>query len=211
MFMFASAQAGSIGLGVSGNIASVSADGTESEGTSGSETDVSVMSATAGNNFMFGSVYAEYGFGEGGVTIGIDYVPGAADINSKTLSRTDATENSAAPAQDTGTLKANAEISEHTTYYVELGSTFYGKLGYAEVDIDVKQSNDSGYGTYPDKTLDAWTYAVGYKGDWGENGVFKFEGFYTDYDSYSATSTTSNTVTANLDVVGAKLAVGVKF
>ena len=33
----------------------------------------------------------------------------------------------------------------------------------------------------------------------------------TDYDSYSATSTTSNTLTADLDVVGAKLALGFKF
>ncbi len=45
----------------------------------------------------------------------------------------------------------------------------------------------------------------------GENGVIKVEGFYSNYDSYSATSTTSNTVKANLDVVGAKLMIGVKF
>ena len=200
MFLVASAQAGSIGIGVSGNIAGVSADGTETEGTSGSETETN-QSATAGNTFMFGSVYAEYGFGEGGVTIGIDIVPGAADINNKTLSRTDASQDGYV-AQDTGTVKANAEISDHTTYYVEVGKSFYGKLGYSEVDINVKQTNDSGYGTYPDKTLDAWTYALGYKGSWGENGVFKFEGFMTDYDSFSATSTTSNTVKADLDVVG---------
>ena len=62
-----------------------------------------------------------------------------------------------------------------------------------------------------EKTLDAWTYALGYKTGFGENGVIKVEGFYSDYDSYSATSTTSNTVKANLDVVGAKLSIGIKF
>ena len=45
----------------------------------------------------------------------------------------------------------------------------------------------------------------------GENGVIKVERFMTDYDSYSATSTTSNTVSADLDVVGAKFMIGYKF
>ncbi len=66
VFLFTSVQAGSFGLGVSGNVASVSADGTETEGTSGTETETATdNSATAGNSFMFGSVYAEYAFGDG--------------------------------------------------------------------------------------------------------------------------------------------------
>ena len=163
---------------------------------------------------MFGSVYAEYSFGDGeNFVLGIEHVPFSADINSKTLTRTDASQG-AYIAQDTGTLKANAEISDHTTYYVELGqgaSGLYGKLGWSSVDIKVKQNNASGYGTYPDKTLDAVTYGIGYKTGFAANGVIKVEGFYSDYDSYSATSTTSNTVKADLDVVGAKLSIGFKF
>ena len=216
VFLFTSVQAGSFGLGVSGNIASVNADGTETPGASGSETDVSVMTATAGNNFMFGSVYAEYAFGDGeNFVFGIEHVPFSGDINSKTLTRTDASRDADVTGEaDTGTLKANAAIDNHTTYYVEVGAGgtgLYGKVGFAQVDIDVTQTNASGYGTYPDKTLDAWTYALGYKSGFGEKGVVKIEGFMTDYDSYSATSTTSNTLKANLDVVGAKLSLGVKF
>ena len=214
VFLITSAQAGSFGLGVSGNVASVSADGTESEGTSGTETENSVRSATAGNEIVFASVYAEYAFGDGeNFVFGVEHIPYSADINSKTLSRTDASQG-AYTAEDTGTVKANAEIDNHTTYYAELGqgpTGLYGKLGFAQVDIDVQQNNASGYGTYPDKTLDAWTYALGYKTGFGANGVVKVEGFYSDYDSYSATSTTSNTVKADLDVVGAKLMIGVKF
>ena len=212
VFLFTSVQAGSFGLGVSGNVASVSADGTESE-ASNTGTENSVMTATAGNNFMFGSVYAEYALGDGeNFVFGIEHVPFSGDINSKTLSRTDASYND--DSTDTGTLKANAAIDNHTTYYVELGAGgtgLYGKVGFAQVDIDVTQTNASGYGTYPDKTLDAWTYALGYKSGFGEKGVVKIEGFMTDYDSYSATSTTSNTLKADLDVVGAKLSLGVKF
>jgi len=213
VFLFTSVQAGSFGLGVSGNVASVSADGTESE-ASNTGTENSVMTATAGNNFMFGSVYAEYALGDGeNFVFGIEHVPFSGDINSKTLSRTDASIDTYV-AQDTGTVKANAAIDNHTTYYVEVGqgsTGLYGKVGFTQVDIDVTQTNASGYGTYPDKTLDAWTYALGYKAGFGDKGVVKVEGFITDYDSYAATSTTSNTLKANLDVVGAKLSLGVKF
>ena len=212
--LITSAQAGSFGLGGAASIASISANGTETEGTSGSETENSVMTATAGNEVAFASIYAEYAFGDGeNFVLGVEHIPGSADINSETLSRTDASQGSYT-AVDTGTLKANAEISKHTTYYVELGqgaTGMYGKIGFAQVDIDVKQNNAAGYGTYPDKTLDAVTYALGYKAGFGESGVIKIEGFMTDYDSYSATSTTSNTVAANLDVVGAKLSIGLRF
>ena len=219
-FMFTSVQAGSFGLGVTGNIASVTADGSETLTNSNTgATDRSVTSATAGNEFMYGSIYAEYGFGDSEMfTFGIAHVPYSADINSKTLSRVDesvTTAGSIYTAVQGGTMKANAEIDNHTTYYMELGAPggtgLYGKLGFAQVDIDVKQTNSSGYGTYPDKTLDAWTYGLGYKGEFGEKGVYKVEGFMTDYDSYKATSTSSNTVSANLDLVGAQFAVGFKF
>ena len=206
------AQAGSFGLGVSGAIASVSADGTETT-VGGNTGDNSVQSATAGNSFAFGSVFAEYNFGDNErFTLGVDYIPGEADINSKTLSRTDA---GAAPyvAQQSGTVKANATITDHYTIYGELkiAGGVYAKYGFSQVDIDVKQTNSADYGTYPDKTLDAHTYGIGYKGEFGSNGFYKVEGFYSDYDNYSATSTSSNTVAANLDVTGAKLSLGYKF
>ena len=131
-----------------------------------------------------------YSFGDSErLTLGIEHIPGTAEINRKTLSRTDASSGDYV-AQDTGTLKANAEISGHTTFYAELGIAhgIYGKVGIASVDINVKQTNAASYGTYPDKTLDAVTLGIGYKGVlFGEHGIFKVEGFVTDYDSYKAT------------------------
>ena len=210
--------AGSFGVGVSGNMASVSASGAETAGdAAGGETENSVLKTTAGNQFGFGSVFAEYNFGDSErFTLGVDYIPGSADINSSTLSRTDSSaESSTYTAQQSGTVKANASIEDHVTYYAELGivNGIYVKAGFAQVDIDVKQTNAAAYGTYPDKTLDAITYGIGYKGGFGNNGFFKVEGFVYDYDSYSATSNSANKnkVTANLDVTGAKLAIGYKF
>ena len=213
------AFAGSFGMGVAGTMASVSADGSESE-TANTGTEQSVQDATAGNDFIMGSVYAEYSFGDSEVfTFGIDYIPGSADVNRKTLSRTDTTADENEGQQQDGKRTANAEIDNHITYYVELGKMngVYGKVGFAQVDVKTKdtETHAGTSGLYPDKTLDAMTYGLGYKGEFGDRGVFKIEGFYTDYDSYSSSSSSSKTskktVKADLDVVGASLRLGLKF
>ena len=213
------AFAGSFGMGVAGTMASVSAEGSESEDTN-TGTDQSVRDATAGNEFVLGSVYAEYSFGDSEVfTFGVDYIPGSADVNRKTLERTDTTADGNESQQQDGKRTANAELSDHITYYAELGKMngIYGKVGFAQVDVETKdtETHAGTSGLYPDKTLDAWTYGLGYKGEFGERGVFKIEGFMTDYDSYSATNnsgkTSTKTVKADLDVVGASLRLGMKF
>ena len=213
------AFAGSFGMGVAGTMASVSADGSESE-TANTGTEQSVQDATAGNDFVMGSVYAEYSFGDTEVfTFGVDYIPGTADVNRTTLSRTDTTADANEGQQQDGKRTANAELSDHITYYAELGKMngIYGKVGFAQVDVKTKdtETHAGTSGLYPDKTLDAWTYGLGYKGEFGDRGVFKIEGFMTDYDSYSATNnsgkTSTKTVKADLDVVGASLRLGMKF
>ena len=213
------AFAGSFGMGVAGTMASVSAEGSESEDAN-TGTDQSVRDATAGNEFVLGSVYAEYSFGDSEVfTFGVDYIPGSADVNRKTLERTDTTADGNESQQQDGKRTANAELSDHITYYAELGKMngIYGKVGFAQVDVETKdtETHAGTSGLYPDKTLDAWTYALGYKGECGERGIFKIEGFFTDYDGYSATNnsgkTSTKTVKADLDVVGASLRVGIKF
>ena len=213
------AFAGSFGMGVAGTMASVSAEGSETEDTN-TGTEQSVRDATAGNEFILGSVYAEYSFGDAEVfTFGVDYIPGSADVNRKTLERTDTTADNNEGQQQDGKRTANAELSDHITYYAELGKMngIYGKVGFAQVDVETKdtETHVGTSGLYPNKTLDAWTYALGYKGEWGERGVFKIEGFMTDYDGYKATNnsgkTSTKTVTADLDVVGASLRIGLKF
>ena len=105
------AYAGSFGIGVSGNIASVSADGTESTppATGSEATDTSVKTATAGNDFAFGSIFAEYNFGYSErFTLGVDWIPVTADVNSKNISRTDADGGSGETNLQGGTRTANA-------------------------------------------------------------------------------------------------------
>jgi len=209
------ANAGSFGVGVAGHVAGISADGNETE-TANVGTENSVRSATAGNTVMFGSVFAEYSFGDSErFTLGVDYIPGNADVNSKNISRTDTTADAKEVQQQDGTRTANAEISDHITYYAELAivNGVYAKYGFSQVDIKTKdtETHVGTSGLYPDKTLDAHTFGLGYKGTFGTNGYYKVEGYYTDYDKFKATSTTDKTVTANLDVVGAALRLGYKF
>ena len=212
MFLFSAAQAGSFGMGVTGGLGMIGASGSETNSESGSETEKN-EEASVSNAIGFSEFYAEYSFGDSErITLGFAIVPGSHDISSRTLKRTDV-EGTDPAENDTGTLEVNGEISDHHTFYAEvlLGGGVYVKGALSSVDINVNQTNSTGYGTYPNKELDAITYALGYKGEMGERGVYKIEGFTTDYDTYSASSTTTNSVSADLDVRGAKLSLGFKF
>jgi len=206
--------AGSFGVGVGGHMASVSASGSETE-TANSGTENSVQSASAGNSFGFASIFADYNFGSAEqFTLGVEYIPGEADISNKTISRTTVTADAGEANQQDGTYSANAEIKDHTTYYGEfvMGAGIYAKVGFAQVDIDTKEAFSAGTnGSYGTTKLDAWTYGIGQKGSFGNNGFYKVEGYMTNYDTFKSTSGTGNTITADLDVVGAALKLGYKF
>ena len=216
-----SAFAGSFGIGIAGHAASVSASGTETPGGVNTGTEASVTSATAGNDFMMGSIFAEYNFGESErFTLGVESIPGEANINSKNLTRTDA---ASGDSNDTaGTRTPNAMLSDHITYYGEFVITngIYAKYGFTQVDIQTRETNTLGTSTsYGDVTIDAYTLGIGQKGTFGSNGFYKVEGYMTDYDDVNIQGTgasttgasTSAKVNASLDVVGAALKVGIKF
>ena len=221
-FVTTNSFAGSFGVGVAGHMVGISADGTETPGGTETGTENSVRSATAGNTVGFGSLFAEYNFGDDErFTLGVDYIPGTASVNSKSLTRTDGASGDS--NNTAGTKTANAELSDHYTYYGEFVVTngLYIKAGFSQVEVTTQDTTTSSGtdGAYGDKTLDAWTYGIGHKGNFGERGFYKLEGYMTDYDSFNATQTgasttgasTNSTVTANLDVVGAALRVGMKF
>ena len=169
MFLFSAAQAGSFGLGVTGGLGMIGANGSETNSESGSETEKN-EDASVSNAIGFSEFYAEYSFGDSErLTLGFAIVPGSHDISSRTLKRTDT--DGADPAEnDNGSLEVNGEISDHHTFYAEvlLGGGVYVKGALSSVDINVNQTNSSGYGTYPNKELDAITYALGYKGEMGK-------------------------------------------
>ena len=209
-------SADGIGIGVALSGARISASGTEVE--TGSQT-AETNAAAVKNNTAIGSIFAEYT--KGWLTVGLDYVPVDADVSDKTKTRNDTeTSTTASQTAETSTARtqsAQAQISDHLTAYVEVGSAAYLKAGYVQVTVDTQESLGTG-STYGNADLDGVLLGVGYKGDWGSNGFYKLEGTYTNYDSLSITSgvartgvTTNNKITADLDVSQIKLGVGVRF
>ena len=202
--------AGQFGLGVAGSFAAISADGTETDkdGTA----DTSVRKATAGNSAIVPSLFAEYSL-DNGFTLGADFVMGSANVNSKKLTRTD---DSAESAQD-GDRTAQAEIDEVVTFYVELPlhAGLYVKGGITQMSVNTLESDTvTTAGTYKNENVDGVVYGLGYKNTFGNNGFYKVEGTHTAMDSMTFNSSTTdkgNRVKADLDVTKATFAIGVNF
>ena len=214
--------AGSIGLGVSGAFMNVEADGKETSGTTGSETDSSVNTAAVDNDVFIGSIYAEY-ITDGGYAFGIEHIPASADVSDKVRTRTD-TETSVTgdvtTNSDTRQFKAQAEIDDYFNYYVEVplfGENFFAKLGYAQVDVNTTETASSNGGNYGNATLDGFNYGIGVKSKPTDNTRLKFAYEITDFESLSLTSTgnsvasETNKISADLDTWALKVSFGYEF
>ena len=199
------------GVGVALSGAKIEASGTETEG---GETN----SGKADNFLPIGSVFAEYT--KGLFTIGIDYIPFDADISDATKTRTDTETSVTSTATTTSTARtqsAQAEITDHTTAYIEVGNNLYLKAGYVQVTVNTKESLGTG-SSYGNADLNGTLVGAGFRGG-GDSGLYyKLEGTYTDYDTLNLTSTvartgvtTNNKISADLDVTQVKLGLGYRF
>ena len=212
MLSSTAAYAGQWGVGVSGSIAAIAADGQESE-TGNTGTENSVRSSTASNNAIIASIFAEY-TADSGMTLGIDYIPGSADVSSKSIKRTDVTADADEAAQDDGDRTAQAEVDNHMTIYAEipLHNGLFLKGGYVEMDVTGTESSTitttSSYGT---TTADGYVYGLGYRDAFGENGFYRVEATHTAFDSITINSSGDHSITADLDVTQAKFSVGYNF
>ena len=214
LFISSAALAGQYGVGVTGSFATATADGTESN--KNGDADTSNRSATASNNVIIPSLFAEYTM-DNGLTLGYDYTIGSADVNSKRLTRTD---DSTEAAQD-GDTTAQAEIENVMAVYAEipLHAGLYAKGGYIQMDVNTTETSTvATRATYGNETVNGVMYGFGYKNSFGTNGFYKVEGTYTDMDSmtFNDSNTTAgvpggNRITADLDVTKATFAIGYNF
>ena len=78
-----SAEIMGLNVGITGSILDIDADGTET-----TKTSVQVNSGSANNTVGIASVFVEKKFSN--FVLGLDIIPGSADIDSSTRSRTDA-------------------------------------------------------------------------------------------------------------------------
>ena len=211
LFLFASANAIEFGVGLSGALATVNAQGSESESTN-TGAEASIRNTEVDNAFTgIGSVFAEVILGNG-LTVGVEMVPMSADVSDATHKRTDVAIATAGEGT-VGTIvrEAKAEVENFTTLYTEIPVYgMYLKAGLSQIDVNVNETAQTNGGSYANKTLDGITYGIGIKGEW--MGFYtKLGGERTDFDTYKATSGTTNTLTADLDVTQFKFSIGKAF
>lgn len=195
-------------VGITGSMAMIDASGTELEG---GETSSGDASNTAG----VGSIFVEYNNILGtALSLGIDHIPGSADVSSSVKSRADANGEG-----DSGTNKAQAEVSDHTTVYLTygFGNGAYAKLGYVEADLNTLETLSTG-SKYGNVTIDGIEAGLGVEFDVYAGSVGRFELTHIAYDDISVRSsvaresvTPNNLIEADLDVTRFSASLGYKF
>mgnify|MGYP001179865142 CR=1 FL=1 len=224
MFAFATsiANAGSFNVGVTGALAKVSASGTETTGAGASGAANTNSASVENDNVPIGSVFAEYQSDFYGLTLGVEHIPGRADVSESVKQRSDI---EASVTGDTTTntgaraFKANAEVENYNLIYVEL--PIYNQLfvgaGLSEIDVNTTEVASSNGGSYGNKTLDGEMYRIGVKGAIGDNAGYKLFYEANDFDTLKLTSTgnsvaaETNSISADLDVDMLKFALSYNF
>ena len=215
------AKAEGFAVGATGAYTMIEASGTESDAAN-TGTESSVRTKSVDNNAFTGSLFAEYSlanvsYADSGITFGVRYTPGSADVSDKVFSRTDTiTKDAAVSASGSSTYKAQAEVENYINYYLDipLYKSMYVKAGWAQIDVNTKENNTTNdskaQGTYGNATLDGINYGIGVKGENG-NIIWKLAYEATNFDTLNLTSTTSNKINADLDTSEVNLSVGYKF
>jgi len=218
MFLSTNTFAGSFGVGASGSMAIIEAEGSETEGTAAEVNN----KANVSNRAMIGSFFAEYTFdGMGGMTIGIDTIPGSADVSSSALKRNDLETSKTGTVATTANSvdrTAQAEVENVMTFYAELPvhAGVYLKAGYTQMDVNTTEVLETGL-SYGNTDVNGTMLGVGFKSDIGSSAFYKVEGSYTAFDSLSlneagqSANSAQNTVTADLDVTKLTFGLGFKF
>ena len=205
--------AGSFGIGASGSLALVGASGTETTtaGTVGGGTadkhDKSVDELGG-----IGAVFVDYQF-DNRIAIGISHVPGSAEVSGSKHERSETAQGvSGTDASGDVTRKADAEVENFNTIYVEypIGGTGFIKAGFSQIDVNTLENTVTDSGTYGNDTVDGYTIGLGGRSEFA--GLFtSYAVEYTDFSSLDLTSTTGNSISADIDVLEVKISVGKRF
>ena len=132
------------GLGVM--YGQLSTSGTETEGTAA---DTSVRSKDFDEQFFGADVFVEF-VHDSGITLGVSYVPMDFELGSGSRTDTAVAAASGGAENDTGTRKAQADVTDLMGIYTNIpvgSSGFYGLLGASMATITTSETlNESSYG-----------------------------------------------------------------
>ena len=217
-FFTSLAMAGSFGFGLQGTYINVSATGSEKEGTGDGETSAEVKE---NNTTATAAFFAEYSIGDDdrhGFTLGMSFSPTSATIGAK--SRTDTQSDATESSDDSGTYKAKATVSKHTTLYIEptlMWDTFgiFLKAGVARVNVNSEEEIEFGTdsSSYGDKAVTGYLFGAGITKRFDSGLFYKLEAVRTVYDEVSMESQSGNrnTIKATPKTLGANILFGYRF
>ena len=209
MFAFTS-NAAEFRVGASAGFAQLEASGTETLKDSAATTTLTEQA-----NAIIPSLFVELSR-DSGIGLGIDYVPGSADLAGSNRSRTlDGNDG-----QDSGTQTANAEVDGVTTFYLikMFDSGLFVKAGISQADINTTETLASG-SSYGNKSVDGSHFGAGVEKS-NDSGVFFRAGVeHTNFDTITLTgdqvgvaaSGSFNTISADVDITAAKFSIGKRF
>ena len=200
-FLFASAAAhAEKRIGISGAFTSLSTEGTETTKSS-NETNT----GSKDEDVVVPSVFIEIA-PEGTLALGLEIVPGEAELGSGTGSDDD--------AETSGANKASAELSSHITAYVliPVRETLYIKTGIARASVDTTEVLATGT-TYGDQTVNGFLIGAGINRDMSNGMFMRAEATFTDYEDVSLvgsadSDSVSNKVDADVDAKAFRISIG---
>jgi hypothetical protein len=205
ILMVLPSNAKEIRIGVAAGLTNVDASGTETMKDSakknkGSSDDDTVIPS------LFVEIANDSGFG-----LGLEIVPGTADIGSK--SRADDDEETASGN------KASAEIDGLTSIYAikTFDSGFFVKAGMTQTDVITKETLNTGT-SYGNQTVDGVLLGIGFHKT-RDNGIFfRASAEFTDYEEVTligseagADTASFNRISADVDTTAIKFSVGKAF
>ena len=194
-------------MGLTGMYLDVEASGSQTLKTSGTKAN-----KTHNDSAIAGEIFLEKK-SEEGMVIGVSIIPMDAEAGSSSVSRTDKLKS----GNVTGTQKASADFSMHTTFYAHIPLSYYDgaylKLGAGFVDVKSTESLVTG-AAYGDEKVNFGTIGLGVEKDL-DNGMFtRIEGAYSDYQEIKLTSTGSDatsTISGEIETFTARITIGKSF
>ena len=192
-------------IGIAAGFTNVEGSGTETLKDSSKKASKTVDDTTIIPSIFF-ELAADNGFG-----LGIEHVPGSADIGTGSRADDD--------AETSGGNKASAEIDGLTSLYAmkTFNNGLFLKAGMTQTDVITKETLNTG-STYGNKSVDGKLIGIGMHKT-KDNGVFfRASAEYTSYDSFKLTSGvadavtgTTNTIDADVDTTAFKISIGKAF
>jgi opacity protein-like surface antigen len=214
------ALADNYNIGLSGSYGKFEASGNQTK-------DSVVKNESSDAEFPFASIFIEYNktiSKEWDVTLGLDYIPFSAEIDSRSGADTggDLTgltgAGSSANAAVPGTKSATLDLKNHSTFYIQptynlgKGLAVFGKIGYSHADLKITSSNTAtGSSLNKDDTLEGYVAGIGIQQNIDKTMFVRFEANYTDYDTVTYTNSSGTTFTADPELWTAKISIGKSF